>query len=417
MPQDCTVIALLGGPAAQSAVGLRLPAQHKGTDTLMEHAWRRIAWLYALGVLAAAQLGKMSALAPLIANDLVISLTMAGILISLLEIGGATLGFAAGLLVDRLGVARVLRIGIALLVVANLGESLSPSLTMLIAWRICEGAAYLSIVIAAPLLIFRTAQVHSRTVALALWSSFVPVGFALGAMGSGLIADLFSWRAAALVWAVIAGLMALFSSRMAFAPSPSGDKRRLVLPNWRIWALTLAFGCWASFAVGTIALLPSFLVDRVGASARMAGLVGGLSAFISVLGVALAAWLRHHGARTGAWMTVSIVVPALMLFGVFNDAAGIVQVTVLMLALNTISGVYSGLAFALLPVLARTDAEMAVANGLTLQLGATGSLLGPPLFAACVEQWGWAGAASAGALMSTLCLGLMQAARPATLAR
>lgn len=50
--------------------------------------------------------------------------------------------------------------------------------------------------------------------------------------------------------------------------------------------------------------------------------------------------------------------------------------------LNTFSGVYSGLAFALLPVLAQSDGEMAVANGLTLQLGATGSLLGSPLFGA-----------------------------------
>jgi hypothetical membrane protein len=203
---------------------------------------------------------------------------------------------------------------------------------------------------------------------------------------------------------------------MEFAPSPSGARRRLVIPGWRIWALTLAFGCWASFAVGTIALLPTFLVDQVGASARVAGTVGGLSAFISVLGVALAAWLRHRRAHTGVWMVAAIVLPALMLFGVFHEGVGILQVTLLMMVLNTISGVYSGLAFALLPVLARTDAEMAVANGLTLQLGATGSLIGPPLFAACVEQWGWSGAASAGAMMSALCLGLMQGARPATLA-
>ncbi|MEO8542416.1 MAG: MFS transporter [Burkholderiaceae bacterium] len=380
----------------------------------MNHPWRRIAWLYGLGVLAAAQLGKMSALAPLIANDLAIGLTLAGVLISLLEIGGATLGFVAGLLVDRLGVARVLLAGVGLLVAGNLGETLSPSVALLITWRVCEGAGYLSVVIAAPLLIFRTAPPQGRTVALALWSSFVPVGFALGAMASGLIADLLSWRAATFSWALIAGLMAVLASRMTFVSSPSGAMRRLVLPGWRIWALTLAFGCWASFAVGSIALLPTFLVNQVGASARVAGLVGGISAFMSVFGVALAAWLRHRGARTGVWMTFAIVLPALMLFGVFNDNTGILQVAALMLVLNTISGVYSGLAFALLPVLARTDAEMAVANGLTLQLGATGSLLGPPLFAACVEQWGWAGAASAGALMSALCLALMQGARPAS---
>ena len=111
---------------------------------------------------------------------------------------------------------------------------------------------------------------------------------------------------------------------------------------------------------------------------------------------------------------MAIVLPALLLFGVFSDQAGIVQVTVLMLMLNTVSGVYSGLAFALLPTLAQSDGEMAVANGLTLQLGATGSLLGPPLFAACVEQWGWSGAAAAGAVLSAVCLVLMQGAHPAT---
>jgi MFS family permease len=338
------------------------------------------------------------------------------LLISLLEIGGASLGFVAGQVVDRIGVRRILLTGICLFAVAGLGESMARSVPVLMGMRMLEGLSYLCVVVAAPLLIFRTAPTDKQGVALALWSGFVPVGFALGAMSSGLIADLLSWRAATLAWAIAAATMCLLSSRMEFAPSPSGARRRLVIPGWRIWALTLAFGCWASFAVGTIALLPTFLVDQVGASARVAGTVGGLSAFISVLGVALAAWLRHRRAHTGVWMVAAIVLPALMLFGVFHEGVGILQVTLLMMVLNTISGVYSGLAFALLPVLARTDAEMAVANGLTLQLGATGSLIGPPLFAACVEQWGWSGAASAGAMMSALCLGLMQGARPATLA-
>ena len=50
----------------------------------MDRSWARIGWLYALGVLAAAQLGKMSALVPLISIELAMSLTVAGVLISLL---------------------------------------------------------------------------------------------------------------------------------------------------------------------------------------------------------------------------------------------------------------------------------------------------------------------------------------------
>jgi len=378
----------------------------------MERTWARIGWWYALGVLAAAQLGKMSALAPLITIELALGLTLAGVLISLLEIGGATLGFAAGLFVDRLGVRRVLLTGIGCFVVAGLGQSLASSVAALFGLRLLESLAYLCVVVTAPLLIFRTAPPGKQGVALALWSSFVPVGFALGAITSGWIAESASWRAATLAWALLAALMWLVSSRMAFAHSAArGAQRRLSVPRWPIWALTLAFGCYASFAVGLIALLPTFLVEQAAASPRLAGLVSGLAAFISVLGVMIAAWLRHRGGDRMGWIVVAIVVPAALLFAVFADGASVWRVALLMLVLNTVSGIYSGLAFALLPALARSDDEMAVANGLTLQLGATGSLLGPPMFAACVERWGWSGAATAGAVVSAACLVLMQWAR------
>ncbi len=378
----------------------------------MDRSWARIGWLYALGVLAAAQLGKMSALVPLISIELAMSLTVAGVLISLLEIGGATLGFTAGLFVDRIGVRRVLLSGIGLFALAGLGESLAPTVATLVGLRLLEGAAYLCVVVAAPLLIFRTAPSGRQGVALALWSSFVPVGFALGATTSGWIADGVSWRAATLAWGVVAAIMLLASWRMAFARVPTDTSpRRLVIPRWPIWALTLAFGCYASFAVGLIALLPTFLVEQSGAPPRVAGLIGGLAAFISVLGVLIAAWLRHHGGDRTAWMVVSIVVPSALLFAVFSEGAGVWRVALVMLVLNTISGIYSGLAGAQWPARARADSERAVANGLTLQFGATGSLLGPPMFAACVERWGWNGAAIAGALVSAACLILMQWAR------
>lgn len=372
---------------------------------------RQIAWFYATGVLAAAQLGRMSALAPLINAELALGLTVTGLLISLIEIGGASLGFAAGLMVDRLGVRRVLIAGLVLMAASQLGQAQATAAFPLIAWRASEGAAYLCIVVTAPLLIYRTAPPQRRGVALALWGSFVPVGFALGAVSAAYLAEAASWRSATLAWAAVAAAMALVTTRAAFpAVAPAAPGQRSA-PGWRIWALTLGFGCYAAFAVGTIALLPSFLVERAGAMPGSAGLIGGLAAFIAVLGVVAAAWLRHRAPESRGWMNVSIVLPALLLFAVFVDAPVLWQVTTLMLVLNAISGLYPGLAFALLPSLAQSDTEMAAANGLILQFGAAGSLAGPPLLAACVERWGWSGAALAAALVSILCLVLMQGAR------
>src|SRR5207244_89436 len=86
--------------------------------------WPAIVGYYLTGVLAAAQLGKMSALAPLIAADLRLSLTTVALAVSLLELGGATLGVVAGMLASRIGLERGLLGALACLALAAAGSAL-----------------------------------------------------------------------------------------------------------------------------------------------------------------------------------------------------------------------------------------------------------------------------------------------------
>ena len=83
--------------------------------------WPLVGARYLTGLLAAAQLGKLSALAPLIAAELGLSLPTVALAVSLLQVGGATLGAAAGLLAQRLGLRRSLRWGLAALALSGLG--------------------------------------------------------------------------------------------------------------------------------------------------------------------------------------------------------------------------------------------------------------------------------------------------------
>ena len=119
----------------------------------MQRRWLKIGWFYIVGVLAAAQLGKLSALMPLIAKDLTLSLMMAAAIISLLELGGATTGRLAGSLVHRIGPQAALLWGMGCLAVAGIGQGFAGNGTVLLGWRIVESAGYLGVVIAAPLLI------------------------------------------------------------------------------------------------------------------------------------------------------------------------------------------------------------------------------------------------------------------------
>ena len=67
---------------------------------------------------------------------------------------------------------------------------------------------------------------------------------------------------------------------------------------------------------------------------------------------------------------------------------------------------WASLAFSLLPRLARGPGQMVRANGLLAQCGASGSLLGPPTMAACVQAGGWSAAALAGLGVSLVALPL-----------
>jgi MFS family permease len=370
--------------------------------------WPAILVIYAIGLLASAQLGKFAALVPVIQPDLGLGLTAAAGLVSLIETGGAAIGLFAGAVVGRHGTRAVLAVGLALLAIAGFGEAAAASVPALFAWRLVESLGYLAIVVAAPTLMALAAAPAQRGTAMALWSTFFPVGFALGSVLAGLMAPALSWRP---VLFASAALSIVALAVVWFLPRPEGDgqrgpPRRAGLPPLPVWWLSVGFGCYTVFAVGQIALLPSYLADRLGLATGAAGLATGLASFATVAGGLAAARLMRRRAALPALLGVCMVVPAVMLFGVFG-LRGTIEVVGLAVALNVITGIIPAVTFARLPDLSPTAGAMARGNGLLAQCGAAGSLLGPPAYAAAVGLAGWQGAAITGAVMSALSLILL----------
>jgi hypothetical protein len=371
--------------------------------------WPLVGLLYLAGLLAAAQLGKLSALAPLVAAALGLTLPLVALAISLIELGGATLGAAAGQLANRLGLVRCLRWGVAALAAAGLGGALAQGAVGLFGWRLLEAAGYLGVIVSAPVLIARhagAASARTQGLALTLWSSFVPVGLALGAWGSAALAAWLGWRAAVAVGGVVALLLwvVLWRARLPADESPppaaaAGAARAAGLTP-ALWCLALAFGGFALFEVGMLGLLPTLLVDQAGLGATAAGQWAGLAALAAVGGSAAAALLLRHGLGLRGPVLLSLGLPPLLLFGVFTPAPQPALAVGLAVLLNLLGGVFASLTFALLPRLAAGPGQLVRANGLLAQCGASGSLLGPPAMAACVQAGGWTAAAVLGLLVS-----------------
>lgn len=366
----------------------------------MQKFWGRIVGLWLVGVLAAAQLAKMSSLGPLLRESYDLSLAQTGLLISLLEVGGGLFGFAAGLALGRIGSRRFLLSGLSLLTVAGLCEAAAGNASILFAARAVEGIGYLLVVTAAPTMIAAIASDGQRGTALALWSSFVPVGVAFGSAVTGLALEFASPRVIMLFWALVpAGIGAVLLTRPVERPAA---RQRLELPALSGWISTLSFGFYTTYVCALSMLLPTFLIERTGVQVSIAAAITGAAALSALAGSAYAARELHRGLVDMRAILIliagSLVVSsalALLAFeprvGELRGAAAISGFAAMLCMVS--SGIAPPLIFARLPRMAgATTADsprIATVNGLITQFGAGGALIGPPLGGVVVTRWGW----------------------------
>jgi len=358
----------------------------------MNRTWHTITLLWLTGVIAAAQLAKFSALAPVLRGLFGLDLMQVGLLISLLEVGGALLGFPAGLMLGRIGSRRALLGGLGVLAAASLVEALAQIPALLFSIRAIEGLGYVLVVVSAPTLIAAIAgDGPRRGKAMILWSSFVPVGLGLGTMLTGFVAGLSSPRLAIALWALPC-LLALVPVLRLDAEASASRARAWPVPG--AWLLAAGFGCYTLFLCALGGLLPSFLIERHGASLTDAALAAGLVSLAALPGSLLALPVLRLGGRSGRIPCLTLLAAA-MLAPFIPRASGMIACTSLAIALVVLSGLARSMLFARLPVLSGGDQpgdpRIASAQGLLTQCGASGALLGPPLGAWVVERAGWNG--------------------------
>lgn len=371
----------------------------------MNGRWVSIVFLWLAGVLAAAQLGKMAVLMPAMRVEFGLSLAAAGLMISLIEAGGGSLGTIAGLLAGRFHSRSVLMAGLLLLAAAGALAAAAFDATTLFAARLTESIGYLLVVIAAPSLIAAVAG-PSRGAALALWSTFFPTGLALGTVLTGALMDHLRWPVLLVLWAAVCLTMVPFGTRLPVVPGMR--QRGLAMPPLAVIVMALGFGGFTIVEGGVLALMPSYLGEAWGMGAAAAGTVTGLASAATLLGSLFASRVLRRGGggpRGTALLLLGLLGPALLLFGGYPPPAlarhlTVMEVSALLIAANALCGIVAAVAFVRLPeLLYVTGAPLSMvtaANGVFAQCGALGSLIGPPL---C----GWAAGGAGWAVLGPLC--------------
>lgn len=188
-------------------------------------------------------------------------------------------GFAQlcwGMVSDRLGRVRTMRLALLLAMVCGLASAVVPGVGWLVVTRGLAGACFAAAIPSALVYIGDTVPVQVRQAPLTDLMTSTAVGFTLATVSAGAIADFISWRAAFALTAVIAGVLAVVMRRLAepelAAPAPVIASLRGVLvnrPALLVLVLTLVEGL---VLLGPLTFLPVVLHDS-GLSVTVSGLL------------------------------------------------------------------------------------------------------------------------------------------------
>ncbi|MGJ7612309.1 MULTISPECIES: MFS transporter [unclassified Variovorax] len=264
------------------------------------------------GVSAALHLGKLPPAVPALQASLGIGLVEAGFLLSLVQVASMTLGLAAGLAADSIGLRRSMLTGLGVLTVASLVGGLvgvgalggTHAVAWLLALRAVEGIGFLLAVMPGPGLIRALTPPGADKAALGLWGAYMPLGVALALLlGPALIA----WGGWADWWwalSLVSALAALWVWRAVPA-----DRLRPVAPanvsiGWSSrlratvgarapWLVGLTFAVYSAQWMAVIGFLPAIYAGA-GVSPAWNAVLTALAAAMNIVGnIAGGRWLQR----------------------------------------------------------------------------------------------------------------------------
>jgi cyanate permease len=338
------------------------------------------------GVVAAAQIGGAAAALPVLQEDFGLSSSTAAWYLSTVSALAAVAGVLLGWLGQTLGFGRQVRLGLAAIVVADLGGAAVDSLTGLLVARVGEGVGLVMVILAAPGLLSQASTPAHRRLVAGAWGAYMPVGSGLAALLVPPAIGLIGWRGASVADACLVACVLLVVIR--WVPSDSRRGRasmRGLLGAFRsptVLIITAVFGLYAAQYLTVVGLFPVALVSGDGLSLGAAGLVGGAVFLANAPGNLLGAYLLHRGAPLRWVIPAGSICMAATVWGVLDPALPLTLRIASATAFSFTAGLVPSALFAgLASVSAGTDSAGA-AIGLVTQGSGVGQLLGPPLVVA-----------------------------------
>jgi DHA1 family inner membrane transport protein len=359
-------------------------------------SWMSIGLIYAYGVLTSASLSKIIPVLGDIGTHLGATAQQTAWLIALLGVLPAILAAIAGSIVDRVGSRRVLQLVALTGILVNLAYLTAATLQGFMIIRVCEGLIAVGAYSAAPALIMATTSDARRGRAMAVWSTYTPVGFSLGLALGGAFAGTSNWRGGYLVHLILFALLLASSWLLPQAQVLAAAARRTA-GLFSAWGqsgplrLSLSFATLVLIGFGMSSVYPYWYSHLHDVPPGPASTILALINLAMIPAGFLAGALLARGWRDSrmlAGLLLATIVVAVPLFRP-GLAEPLRQATMMLWML--VQGALIAVVTAALPRVVRDPRQGAAAAGLLSQLAAVATFFTPLIWQPILQHQWWPG--------------------------
>lgn len=361
--------------------------------------WGLILILFGAGILAAFQVGKAPPVLSDIRSELGISLFHAGWLLSIFSFTGLLMGTFTGAIADAVGHRRLMLAGLILQTAGTILGSFAYSFNGLLATRFLEGTGFLAVSISTPTLIFQVVKPKDVKVALSIWACYIPAGVSLTMILLPLILIYTDWRG---VWQVNAGILVFYTlilskktSHIRYKTLSRGMELKKIVRDIVKTSkspgplfLSLIFITYALQWLSVMGFLPTLILEKFGFSKSGASFLTAGMVFVNIFGNLAGGKLLKMGFARHKLIAFASMIMGISTFAIYFDTPHFIVNYTGCLVFSIFGGLIPASVLGGVPLYAPSKNLIATTNGLVVQFGQTGQVIGPPILAYLVAQTG-----------------------------
>ena len=380
----------------------------RSSTKVMPYAWVILVVIYLASVVAPFNQFKVPPIMPVLLDVFEISLTQAGLLMSVLAFIGLLLALPAGIILERFGPKTTALIALGSMAAGGAVGAVSGNFSLLLLSRVIEGVGIGLIGVAAPATIAMWFPPEKQGTPMGIWATWVPVGTVAMYNLAPQLAGSMGWQAVWWLGVAFALVMVFFSWMLVRRPpvknpgglyNPEKLDLRKALANRDIWLLALLFGCFNLALVSLGTYYPTFLNEVRGYPLGQASFIASIGTMVVILSAPLAGLFSDRiGSRRMVFSVPFLIIAVLFLFPFRVVGWPLIAI---LIAQGFATGAIPTAVFAAAPEIMRKPQWAGLGLAAILVGQNLGQLVGPVLFGVFVNQLGWV---MAGYLMIPVCL-------------